>query len=118
MYKCIFCVLGEFETVLSGQIIQGKHETCGGETNFQQTGLKFCGRPPMSYLAPHIKQERFVQTKPNRSNGECHLSARITLSETLCTSKPEATHTRQDTKHQPKLRTDTLEAELKINYHN
>ena len=45
-----------------------KHETCAAKRISSKTGLKFRGRLPMSYLAPHIKQERSVQTKPNWSN--------------------------------------------------
>ena len=47
---------------------RGRHQTCDGKTNFQQTRLKISWLTVTVHLAPHIKQERTVQTKPNRIN--------------------------------------------------
>ena len=41
---------------------RGKHQTRGGKTNFQITRLKISWPTVTVYLAPHIKQERSVQT--------------------------------------------------------
>ena len=60
-------VLAVFSTIEANYPCR-RHQTHGGKTNLQQTRLKISWPTVNIYLAPHIKQEHSVETKPNRIN--------------------------------------------------